>query len=316
VAPGSGHCGRNTSAKVACPGAPAPGRARNRAPRPTDGFGDRRRARPSGRRRPPGRRGGWVGGRTQVSALCSHRRPTVYGPMPRGHGDASDSQDRSRGRDHRRRRGSGSGDRCRRRWWSRGRRWVTDRIRNRGRLRHGLRPRRRRGRRALRRQEGERIEVALRIGRAAHSEVDVRHRQLRLAARADRADELALRDCVAAPDRVRPEVNERDRVAVRRRDRQRLAADRHGPREGDGARDRRLHPRTARRPDVDSAVLPGGVRVLAVEREERQHRAVHGPAPAQGGRGDDQHRDGSHRRWEQAHLGTTSVVRYANAEPR
>jgi len=307
-------CRRNSSADVACAPAPAYGRARNDRSRPEGSLGDRRTAPPSSRRR-PGRRGGHGGGGTHVRALRSPRRPAGYGRTPRGHGHvASDSRDRARRRDHRSRRRSGR--RCRR--WRRngGRRGVADRIRNRGGLRHGLRPGRGQGRRALLGQEGERIEVALRIDRAAHAEVDVGHRLLRLAARADRADDLAFRHGVAAPDRVRAEVHERDRVAVRRRDRQRLAADRHRPGEGDRAGDRRLHPGTARRPDVDPAVLSRGVRVLAVEREERQHRAVHGPAPSQGwGRGD-QHRDGSHRRWEQAHLGTTSVVRYANDEPR
>ena len=237
-----------------------------------------------------------------MRALRSHRRSGGHGLIPRRHGDAaSASQDRARRRDDRSRRRGRRG--CGRRRGNDGRRGVADRIGNRNRLRSGLRTGSRRGRRSLRRQEGERIEVALRIVGAAHPEVDVGHRQLGLAAGADRADHLSLRNGVAAPDRVRPEVDDRHRVAVRRRDRQRLAPDRHGPGEGDRAGDRRRHPGTGGRADIDSAVLSGRVRVLAVEREERQHRAVHGPAPAQGGRGDDQHRDGNHRRQEQAHLG-------------
>jgi hypothetical protein len=85
----------------------------------------------------------------------------------------------------------------------------------------------------LRGQERQRIEVTLRIIRTAHPEVDEGHGQLGLSARADRAYDLALRDAVAAPDGERPEMHERDRVAVRRRDRQRLAAGRHRPGEGD-----------------------------------------------------------------------------------
>jgi hypothetical protein len=85
----------------------------------------------------------------------------------------------------------------------------------------------------LRGQERQRIEVTLRIIGMAHPEVDERHGQLGLAARADRAYDLALRDGVAAADGVRPEVHERDRVAVRRRDRQRLAAAGHRAGEGD-----------------------------------------------------------------------------------
>ncbi len=264
---GREDCRRNPAADVTCAGAPAPplGRARNRGPRPADGFGDCRKARPSSRRQLPRRRDGRGRG-TPVQALCWQRRPAGRDRTRRRHGDAaSDSQDRARGRNH------WNGRRCRRRRRSGGRPGVADRIGNRSGLRHGLRPRRGRRRRALHGQEGERIDVALRIVRAAHAEIDVGHGQLGLAAGADRADHLALRDGVAASDRVGPEVHERDRVAVRRRDRQRLAADRHGSGEGDRAGDRRLHPGTARRADVDSAVLSGGVRVLPVEREERQH---------------------------------------------
>jgi hypothetical protein len=297
VAVGGRGCRRNTAADVNCAGKPAPGRVRVRGPRPADGVGDPRTNRLSSRHPPPKRCYGRGGGGTHVRARCSHRRPAGYGRIPRGHGHtASGSQDGARRRDHRSRRRNRCRRRRRRRRRSGGRRGVADRIGNRGGLRHGLRPGRGRGRWAVWGQERERVEVALRIVSAPHPEVDVGLCQLRLAARADRSNDFALRHRVATPHRVRPEVYERDRVAVRRRDRQRLATDGHGPREGDRAGDRCPHPGTGWRANVDSAVLPGGVRVLTVEREECEHRAVHGPAPAQGGRGDDQHHDGSNRR--------------------
>jgi hypothetical protein len=293
-----GRCGRRRGiADIAARGPdPRRRRLRPKRPRSADARNEGRRHPSSPLCLPANGLGGGSGDRTHARARRAHGTPAGDARLPRGQRDAASASARKRVRrpNDRSWRRSRAGSRRRRR--SGGRRGVADRIGNRSRLRGGLRPRPRRGRWPLRGQERKRIEVALRIDRAAHSEVDVGHRQLRLAARADGAYDLALRDGVAAPDGVRPEVHERDRVAVRRRDRQRLATDRHRPREGDRAGDRRLHPGTARRADVDSAVLSGGVRVLAVEREECQHRAVHGPAPAQGGRRDDQHRDGNHRR--------------------
>ena len=85
-----------------------------------------------------------------------------------------------------------------------------------------------------RRQEEQRIEVA-RSGRAARRTPrwTYGHGQLGDAARADRPDRAALGDSPPRADDDRAEMQQRDRVAVRRLDRDRLARPRHGAGEGD-----------------------------------------------------------------------------------
>jgi hypothetical protein len=177
------------------------------------------------------------------------------------------------------------GSRCLGRWHrSSGRRRHARRRSRLGRGRHG---RRLRGRR----QEQQRVEVALRVCRPADAQVEVRHRQLRDAARPDRGDRIALGDQAAPPDPERPEMQQRDRVAVGRLDRQRLAAGRHRPGERDGSAGRRDHRRALRSTDVDPAMLAARVRVVA-KAELAQHRPVHGPHPATRARGREQGRCG------------------------
>ena len=293
--PANRRSGGEPAAGVSCVAAAPPPlrwqRARADGAAPPGLFDERRRPRLHGSRRRGRRRD-----RMHAVAPRPHRLPVLHTRVPSGQREmasrrSSERATRLHGRSRRR-----SGTRNRRRWRRGGRRRAADRIGHRSRLRRWLRPRPGRRRRVLRRQEGQRIEIALRVVGESHPEVDVRHRQLGLAARADRADELPLRDGVAAPDDVRPEVNERHRIAVGSRDRHRLAADRHRPRERDRARDGSNHRCPGGRADVDPTMLSGGIWVRAVEREEREHRALHGPAPAEGGRGNDQHRCGYHCR--------------------
>ena len=130
-------------------------------------------------------------------------------------------------------------------------------------------------------QEQLRVDIALRVWGLPDAEVDVRHRQLRNAARVDGADRIALPDRRPAPDRERAEVHERHRVPIRRLDRHRLARGRHGSGERNRAGRRREDGRPHRRADVDPAVLSRRVRVRTVERERRQDGPRHRPAPAQ-----------------------------------
>jgi hypothetical protein len=81
-----------------------------------------------------------------------------------------------------------------------------------------------RGRGRLRRtrrwEERQGIDVSVRINRQANAQVDVRFRPLGLAARTDRADDVALGHLRADPNADRAEVDERDRPAVRSANRQ------------------------------------------------------------------------------------------------
>jgi hypothetical protein len=97
------------------------------------------------------------------------------------------------------------GRRRRRRVGGRNSRWGSRRRRrrrlDRGRSRRGDRLGRNGGRIGRgRRQQEKRIEVALRVGGAAYAEVHVRNRQLRHAARADGAHDVAFGHRCAAPD--------------------------------------------------------------------------------------------------------------------
>ena len=161
---------------------------------------------------------------------------------------------------------------------SRGRRLLRRRRRRRwdagGRRRNG----RAAGRR--RREQAHGVDVAVRIGGHANPEVNVRAVQLGRAARADRADVVQLGHGRALDDADRPQMRERDGVAVRGLDRDRLAVRGHGPGEAHRAGRRRDHG-LARRAgaQVDAAVLVRGVRVRLVVDERLQDRPLHGPAP-------------------------------------
>lgn len=131
---------------------------------------------------------------------------------------------------------------------------------------------------APRRQQGERIDVALRLRGQSHAEVQVRRLVLRLPAWPDRADHVALRDRGPDTHGDRAQVHKRDREAVGRADRQRQARSRNGSSKADDARLRCPHVRARRRSDVDAPVLAAGIRVV-VEREASEHRPVGRPAP-------------------------------------
>ena len=73
-------------------------------------------------------------------------------------------------------------------------------------------------------QQAERVDVAVRIGCDADPEVDVRAVDLGRPARADRPDRISLDEGRAFGDGDRAEVCQRDGIAVRRLDRDRLAA--------------------------------------------------------------------------------------------
>jgi hypothetical protein len=161
-------------------------------------------------------------------------------------------------------------------------------------------------------QEEERIEIAVRLAASPHAKVNVRHRQLGLAARADRADRQALRDRCAAQNRHGSEMKESDRVAVLGLDRDGPTADGDGSCEGDDSGRRREHRRPRGRSDVDSAVLARCIRVVA-EQKGSQYRTLHRPCPAQSRVRPGQH-DGDRSAHQQSHRQQEAllVVRYAN----
>ena len=156
---------------------------------------------------------------------------------------------------------------------------------------------------AARREERERVEIAVRIRRQADAEVEVRHRLLGLAGGADRADRLPLghRSVLGHTDRA--QVNERDGVPVVGLDRDAEPVRRHRARERDPAgpwSERRLAGAAA---DVDPAMLPAGVRVIA-EPEGLEHRSGYRPRP-RGRRGRDGERaehEGGGRTQERQHV--------------
>lgn len=70
------------------------------------------------------------------------------------------------------------------------------------------------------REQGERVDVAVRVGSQPDAEMDVRLEALGLTARADCPDDFAFDDCGADRQADRPEVNEGDRIPVLGTDRQ------------------------------------------------------------------------------------------------
>jgi hypothetical protein len=173
---------------------------------------------------------------------------------------------------------------------SRGRDLVERRCRNRDWIRRSRRghagSRDRRG--SSRRQERQRVDVALRVGSHADAEVDVRLGERDLAARPDRADRVTLEDRGVAAHADRAEVQERDRVAVLCLDRHGLATARDRAGEADRASCRCRHRGSRVSCNVDAAVLPRRVRV-APEREPAQDGAAGRPGPGRG-RGNEEER--------------------------
>jgi hypothetical protein len=115
----------------------------------------------------------------------------------------------------------------------------------------------------LLRQEGERIDVAVRVRAHADAEMDVRLVVLGVAARADRPEGCALRDGRLRSDLERAEVEERDRVAVGGLHRHGSTSARDRAGEGDDSGGRCAHGGTCRPGDIGAAVLSGGVGVVS-----------------------------------------------------
>ncbi len=239
----------------------------------------------SGQVRPPDRTG---------TALVERRSTGAAG--------TARSRDRNRGRGGgwRARRGRGRGHRRSRRSRSRRRRRCD--------WRSGRRSRRRRD---GRREEQQRIDVAVRILSSPNAEVDVWDVVRELSARSDRADGRALADRLAAPHACRTKMRQGDRIAVGCLDRHDLAADGHRAGERDGAR-RGCKDRLSRRSaDVDSPVLACSVWILA-EDEFLQYGAFDGPGPRSRGRHDHEGRR-EHDDQSSTHL-FLLVVLFANSD--
>ena len=134
-------------------------------------------------------------------------------------------------------------------------------------------------RRDPRRQQGQRIDVALWIARDARAEVHVRIGQVDDTARTDCPDHRRFSHERAARHPDRPEMDERGRVSKRRLDRHRLPARRNRPREGHHTLYGGEHRAAAGRAKVDTSVLAARVRVRVVKPERPQHGAVDGPRP-------------------------------------
>ena len=254
---------------------------------------DRHRARPNGeplaaRRQSACRRGGGGSGsggggsrsRRSCAGRLDHCRRRSGGGRRRGGGRRCG---RWRRRRHRLRDDGSARARCRAHRRCGRRRSGRGRRRLRGESRGGRRRLRRSRALRARRQEPQRIEVALLVGGLPHAEM---HRGI---ARA--RDERALRDRRPPRDGDRPELRERDRVSVGCAQRQRGAAPRHDARERHRPRDRRANLGAGGNGDGDAAPLPRRVRRGAVEREPLDDRPVGRPAP-RGRRGDEhEHRE-------------------------
>jgi hypothetical protein len=118
------------------------------------------------------------------------------------------------------------------------------------------------------------------VGRDPDPEVDVRRLRDAVAALPDRAENVSFVDLRALPDGSSPELQQGDRVPVAGANRHGAAAVRHAADERDRAGSRRADADADVGGDVDAAVLPAGVRIVA-ERERAQHRAVDRPAPGE-----------------------------------
>jgi hypothetical protein len=130
-----------------------------------------------------------------------------------------------------------------------------------------------------RRQERERVDVALLVTRRAQAEVDVRLAWLGGSTWADGSYDAAFVDVLSARHADRPQVDERPRIAERCLNRHGLAPGRHGPGEGDDSLRRSAHRAPARGAHVDATVLARRVWVRLVERERPQNRSGDRPRP-------------------------------------
>ncbi len=164
---------------------------------------------------------------------------------------------------------------------------------------------------APRRQQPQRVDVALLVARRTDAEVHIRLCVFGDAARTDAADDRAFADARAPRDRDRPEMQERSGVAERCLDGNCLAAGRHRARERHHPFDRRQHLCARLGAEVDAAMLARRVRMCSVERKRAQYRTVDRPGPRlcrrnwQRQRADDQNS-------ETPHDFSSSVVRFVN----
>jgi len=230
------------------------GRRRHR-PQPTSGLrsGSRRQRQSDGVGRGRGLRMNDAGLSRRLQC-CASSRPYRRRPRFRNRRSVGRRRDHDRSWSRRRRR-----------------RRPRDRIRRRGLARWR--------RLHERRQEEERVDVPLRVGGPADAEMHIRDSVLGHPARADRANRAALGDSRPPPDGQGAEMEQRDGVAVRRLDRDRPPAGRHGAGERHDATRRRHNRGTGSRADVDAAVEPVRIRI-GPEAELLQDRPLHRPGPA------------------------------------
>jgi hypothetical protein len=212
---------------------------------------------------------------------------------------------RRRGSGHRRGLNDGRRRRLRRCRRRRGRRRHVDRRRSLRRWSRGRRDggrldgRRCRSRRRLRwsrarRQQRQRVDVTMLVGRDPDPEVDVRRFRDAIAALADRAEGVAFADLCPLLDRCRLELQQRDRVPVAGSNRHRATAVRNAPDERDRPCRRRAHVAADVGGDVDPAVLAARVGIVA-ERERAQQRTVDRPAPSERSRSEYEREQGQRR---------------------
>jgi hypothetical protein len=157
------------------------------------------------------------------------------------------------------------------RWWRR-----RDQVGHRRLARRGWRWR------LERRQEEQGVEVSLLVGEQADPELHVGHRVRRHAARADGRHRLALGHGRALADQERAEMQQRDRIAVGRLDRDRQPVRGDAADERDGSRGWREHGASEWPLEVDAAVLPRRERVVRGKGEALQHGPGHRPRPGAG----------------------------------
>jgi hypothetical protein len=130
-----------------------------------------------------------------------------------------------------------------------------------------------------RRQQRQRIDVPLRLGGDADTEMNALDK---VAARfRDRSHGLAFADARALGDRERGETDQRYGIAVAGANSHRAPASRDGARERHRAGRRRQHVRADLSRDIDAAVLPAQIGIVS-EREAPHDRAAGGPGPASG----------------------------------
>ena len=122
-------------------------------------------------------------------------------------------------------------------------------------------------------------------------------------------------DLVAAHHADRAELQQRDRVAVGRLDRDRTTAAGDRADERDGAGSRRAHDSPKVGADVQATVLTAGVDVVA-ERERAQDRPVARPCPSACGWRDGERRQDDRGNELSPHAKPPSVVVEGNSRPR